>query len=59
MTDQPATARTVRDHLIAAGISDDRIATHHEAGTIRCDGQPVTDLDQPAPPAARVTIAGR
>lgn len=54
MTDQPA----VRDRLQVAGISPERIDLHHAAGRIRCDGEQVHDLDQPAPPPARVVIAG-
>lgn len=56
MTDQPAP--TVRDRLTAAGISPGRIAEHHAAGRITLDGEPVTDLDQPAAPPARVVIGG-
>lgn len=50
---------TVRDRLRAAGLSAARIATHAEAGTIRCDGALVTDLDQPAPPGTRLLIGRR
>ena len=47
---------TVRDRLTAAGLSEERIQLHLQAGRIRCDGDTVTDLDQPAPPPARVVI---
>lgn len=49
---------TVLSRLQAAGLSPERIAAHHAAGLIRCDGQPAADLDQPAPPPARIVIAG-
>jgi hypothetical protein len=49
---------TVRSRLQASGIGDERIALHHAAGRLRLDGEPVTDLDQPAPPPTRVVIAG-
>ncbi len=49
---------SVRYRLLAAGLDEARIEKHHAAGRVRCDGEPVTDLDQPAPPPARVVIAG-
>jgi hypothetical protein len=54
---RPDSARVV-DRLRAAGLSPDRIAMRLGAGAIRVDGAPVTDLEQPAPPPARVVIAG-
>ncbi len=53
MTDQP----TVRDRLTSAGIRPDRQAEHLAAGRVRVDGVQVSDLDQPAPPPARVVLA--
>lgn len=50
-------APTVLSRLQAAGIRADRITAHHAAGRLRLDGEPVTSLDQPAPPPARIVIA--
>jgi hypothetical protein len=36
---------------------DERIQAYFRVGAIRVDGHPVTDLDQPAPPPARLVIA--
>jgi hypothetical protein len=52
------TQPTVRSRLQDSGISPERIELHHAAGRIRLDGQPVHDLDQPAPPPARIVLAG-
>lgn len=49
---------TVRDRLTAAGVSPARIAAHLERGRIRVDGRAVIDLDEPAPPPARVVVWG-
>lgn len=54
--DQPTP--TVRDRLTSAGISPDRVDAHHADGRVMLDGEPVADLDQPAPPPARIVIAG-
>ena len=53
--DQPAPT-TVRDRLTAAGLSDDRIEEHMTAGRVRVDGEPVTDLDTPAPAGTHVVV---
>lgn len=52
-TEQP---RTVADVLAAAGIAPDRVTAHLAAGRVRVDGEPVTDLAQPAPTGARVNL---
>jgi hypothetical protein len=48
--------RTVRDCLLAAGLSPERIEEHTTAGRVRLDGFEVTDLDTPAPAGTRVVI---
>jgi hypothetical protein len=50
---------TVRERLLAAGISPEKIADHFAAGAVRLDGELVTDLDQSAPPGTRPLFAGR
>lgn len=40
---------TVRDQRTAAGLPDERIEQHMRAGRVRFDGEPVSDLDSPAP----------
>jgi hypothetical protein len=54
---EPAAGPRVIDRLRAAGMSDERIQAYFRVGAIRVDGHPVTDLDQPAPPPARLVIA--
>ena len=49
---------TVCDRLIAAGLSDEWIAAHMTAERVRVDGEPVTDLDAPAPTGTRVVVWG-
>lgn len=49
---------TVLDRMTRAGISQDSIEAHLKAGTIRLGGEPVVDLASPAPPPARIVIAG-
>ena len=55
VTDNPAST-TVRDRLIAAGLSDERIEQHMTAGRVRVDGELVGDLDAPTPAGTRVVI---
>ena len=47
---------TVHDRLTAAGLSGARIEEHMAAGRVRVEGEPVTDLDTPAPAGTRVVI---
>ena len=54
--DQPVP--TVLDRLFAAGLSEERIGQHLTAGRVQVDGEQVIDPQQPAPPPARVVIAG-
>jgi hypothetical protein len=56
VTDDEPTLATVRDRLTAAGLSDERIEQHMEAGRVRVDGELVTDLDAPAPAGTRVVV---
>ena len=56
MTDDEPSPLTVRDRLTAAGLSDERIEQHMTAGRVRVDGEPVTDLDTPAPAGTRVVV---
>jgi hypothetical protein len=44
--------------MAAAGISPARVEQHRAAGLIRLDGDPVDDLDRPAPAGTRMVIAG-
>jgi hypothetical protein len=46
----------VRDRLTAAGLSDERIQQHMTTGRVRVDGEPVADLDAPAPAGTRVVV---
>jgi hypothetical protein len=56
LTAEPASPPTLLDRLRAAGVSDERIQAHLAAGTIRLDGETMTDLDQPAPEGTRPLI---
>ena len=58
VTDDEPAPTTVRDRLTAAGLSDERIAEHLQAGRVRVDGELVTDLDTPAPAGTRVVVWG-
>jgi hypothetical protein len=51
--DQP----TVRDRMLTAGLTLDRIEEHLRAGRVRVDGQLVTDPYHPAPQSAVVVLA--
>lgn len=50
------TPPTVRDRLLAAGISADAIDRHHADRAIWLDGETVEDLDTPVAEPARVVI---
>jgi hypothetical protein len=50
---------TVRDRLLEAGLSIERICEHLRAGRIRVDGQTVTDLDHPVPAGGRIVLVSR
>ncbi|MBN9108576.1 MAG: hypothetical protein J0I34_07315 [Pseudonocardia sp.] len=56
--DDPAVVPTVRDRLVSAGLSPERIESHLQAGRIALDGEPVEDLDTPAPMPRRIRILG-
>jgi hypothetical protein len=45
-----------RTRLQAAGLSDERIQWHLDAGTVRLDGEVVTDPTTPAPWPARIVL---
>jgi hypothetical protein len=47
---------TLLDRLQAAGLSDERIQWHLDAGTVRLDGEVVTDPTTPAPRPARIVL---
>lgn len=49
---------SVFDRMTAAGISADRIEHHLDAGRVTVDGVVATDPQHPAPPPARIVIAG-
>jgi hypothetical protein len=49
-------ARTVMGRLIAAGIAQDRARRHLAAGSVRVDGQVVTDPAAAAPVPSRVVL---
>ena len=57
MSDEPEVP-TVRSRLLSGGISEERLAMHHEARRVLLNGVIVDDLDQPAPPGTRLTFAG-
>ena len=48
---------SVRERLRSVRMSDARIEQHHRDGTLRVDGEPVTDLDAPEP-GTRIVIWG-
>ena len=53
-TTTPPAVPTVRDRM--RYLSDERIADHLAAGRVHLDGEPITDLDTPAPDGSRVTL---
>ena len=42
-----------------AGIDEDRLRGHLERGALLLDGEPVADLDTPAPIGTRINIGGQ
>lgn len=60
MSDEQQTeaAPTVRDRMQNAGLSAASIERHAQAGRVALNGEPVDDLDTPAPPPARVNVLG-
>jgi len=56
VTDADPAPTTARDRLTAAGLSDSWIDQYLTAGRLRVDGEPVTDLDAPAPTGTRVVV---
>ncbi|WP_181780938.1 hypothetical protein [Pseudonocardia pini] len=54
--DAPAVP-TVRSRILAAGVSPERLDQHHREGRVQLDGEPVTDLDMPAPKGTRINFA--
>lgn len=57
MTDEPTP--TVRSRAQAAGITEQHLQAAFERGAVRLDGEPVTDLDTPAPTGTRINFAGQ
>lgn len=47
---------TVLERLIQAGIEEERARTWITSGGARVDGEPVTDVEFPAPPPHRVVL---
>lgn len=54
-TDSPAEP-TVQSRMLAAGISLHDIRAYFAAGRVRLNGEPITDLDQPAPRPSAISI---
>ncbi len=53
-------APTVRSRALAAGITEERLQMHFDRGAVLLDGDPVTDLDTPAPAGtSRVNFGGQ
>ena len=57
--DDIAPVPTVRSRAMSAGIDEDRLRGHLERGVLLLDGEPVTDLDTPAPVGTRINIGGQ
>lgn len=58
-TEDPESTPTVRTRTRNIGIPEERLLAHLERGTLVLDGEPVTDLDTPAPPGTRIQVAGQ
>jgi hypothetical protein len=58
VSDEPAQP-TVRSRVLAAGVAPEDLDAHHARGAVLLDGEPVTDLDQPAPAGTRINFAGQ
>jgi len=59
VTDAPATDApdpTILERLLSSGIDASKAARWIEAGAVRCEGEPVTDPNHPAPRSARWMI---
>lgn len=41
------------------GIPEERLLAQIERGTLVLDGEPVTNLDTPAPPGTRIQVAAQ
>ncbi len=46
------------DEPAPPAVSDERIEEHMTVERVRVDGEPVTDLDAPAPTGTRVVVWG-
>lgn len=57
MTAEPTP--TVRSRVLAAGVTEENLAATFERGAVLLGGEPVTDLDTPAPPGARIYFGGQ
>ena len=58
-TEDTAPAPTVRSRAVIAGIDEERLRGHLERGVLLLDGEPVTDLDTPAPAGTRINVGGQ
>ncbi|MBP2371364.1 hypothetical protein [Pseudonocardia parietis] len=58
-TEDTAPAPTVRSRAVSAGIDEERLRGHLERGVLLLDGEPVTDLDTPAPAGTRINVGGQ
>jgi hypothetical protein len=54
--DEPAVP-TVRSRILAAGISPQRLDQQYREGRVMLNGEPVEDLDTPAPKGTRINFA--
>lgn len=55
-TEPTNTVPSVQARMRDAGIAHDEITRHFTTGRIRLNGEPITNLDQPAPRPSAITI---
>lgn len=59
MTEDSDAVPTVRSRAASIPIPEERLLDQIERGVLMLDGEPVTDLDTPAPPGTRIQVAGQ